>query len=451
MIAWQNPALLWALPIAAVPILIHLLRRHRADRLAFPSLRFVRASQSAAVRVRRPSDLLLLLVRVAALTMAVVGAAGPILVTPSRLDQWNTATARALVVDVSDSMRVAGGGEISIQRAAADAAESEAQSATYATRIDVTELDAGVRRAAAWLKTAPPARREVVVISDFQRGRFDARATASVSGEVGIRLVPTGRPRENHQISGAELLGGGRVPRRSQAIDLSRDATGVSVRRLSEDGRPTGLRVVPADASTERLIRVAAMAGTPAGSVDQPVVIRFAAEDPGQRTAERVRPGWMGRTLLRVQDDVRRSGLDGGRAVRSIAGSPAWTVVVRDSSDKPLVAAAAAGHELVLDVAVPADSFFAAFVVRSLLTARRAPADYDEHEIARLELAALSALSRQAAPFDLMAAGPALWRQAKSTDGRWCWAAALLLLAIEQWVRSRAARIRGPEVSRAAA
>ena len=52
MIGWLNPAALWALPLAAVPVIIHLLRTHHARRVAFPSLRFVPPSRTAAVRMR---------------------------------------------------------------------------------------------------------------------------------------------------------------------------------------------------------------------------------------------------------------------------------------------------------------------------------------------------------------------------------------------------------------
>ena len=58
MIGWLNPGALWALPLAALPILIHLLRTHHATRVAFPSLRFVQPSRTAAVRMRLPSDVL---------------------------------------------------------------------------------------------------------------------------------------------------------------------------------------------------------------------------------------------------------------------------------------------------------------------------------------------------------------------------------------------------------
>jgi len=450
MIAWQNGALLWALPLAAVPVLVHLLRRHQADRLPFPSLRFVRAAQPAAVRVRRLSDPFLLVLRVATVTLAVIAAAGPVVSTDARLDRWNRETARAVVVDVSDSMRVAGADGISPERTASEAATAEVQSARYATRIDSLDLVGAIAGAAAWLAAAPPARREVVVISDFQRGGFDARAIANVDQSVGIRLVQVGRPVSERQIAGPDLMAAGDVPHRSQAIQMSGDATSVATSAQAADGRAAGLRLVPADRSAERLLTVVAAAGTPAASPDEPIAIRFAADSTAGTKLERIRAGWMLRTVLRFQEEANRIAFEAGSAVRAVGESAPWNVLIRDSSARPLVAAAAAGNELVLDVAVPSDSFFAAHAVRSILAARRAPIDFGEYEISRLDAASVSALGRPAAPLDLRTVPQDAWKKTDS-DSRWCWAVVVLVLGIEQWVRTHAARERRPEGSRVAA
>ena len=69
-----------------------------------------------------------------------------------------------------------------------------------------------------WLRTAPPARRELVVISDFQLGALDAAMLRDLPSHVGIRLVRTsgapvtrtadGQPRTQRTTASA---GGGRV------------------------------------------------------------------------------------------------------------------------------------------------------------------------------------------------------------------------------------------------
>ena len=101
MIAWLNPGALVGLAVLAGPVLVHLLLRHRAARILFPSLRFVRASRTAAVRLRPPSDWLLLALRLATLGLAVLALAQPLLLAPARVAAWNARLARAVVVDVS--------------------------------------------------------------------------------------------------------------------------------------------------------------------------------------------------------------------------------------------------------------------------------------------------------------------------------------------------------------
>ena len=64
---WLNPLALAGLAAAALPVIIHLLKRHRAVRVPFPTLRFLTDSRAAAVRIRSLSDPLLLIVRVAAI------------------------------------------------------------------------------------------------------------------------------------------------------------------------------------------------------------------------------------------------------------------------------------------------------------------------------------------------------------------------------------------------
>ncbi len=91
--------------LAAVPIAVHMLRMRRSKRVAFPSVRFVRPSQTASVRLRAPSDLRLLALRVTIVALAGLACAQPLWITPAREAAWNARIARAIVVDASESMR----------------------------------------------------------------------------------------------------------------------------------------------------------------------------------------------------------------------------------------------------------------------------------------------------------------------------------------------------------
>ena len=85
MIAWLTPGALAAFALLAVPVIVHLLARRNARRLVFPATAFVRATKAAAVRLRRPTDLGLLSVRLGALALAVLAGAHPVVVTRWRM------------------------------------------------------------------------------------------------------------------------------------------------------------------------------------------------------------------------------------------------------------------------------------------------------------------------------------------------------------------------------
>ena len=448
MIGWLNPAALWALPLAAAPVLIHLLRTHHATRVAFPSLRFVPPSRTAAVRMRLPSDVALMLARVAIVALSVVALAGPIVLTAARTAAWNSRTARAVVVDTSDSMGIPDATGVAPERAAAEGAAAELASATYGVRLDARDLRQGMARASAWLAASPPARREVVVVSDFQRGGLIRSSTLSMAGGIGVRFVPVGRRAETSSFEGARLLGAGDVAAREQTIEATADTTAVGV-RSGVSGEAPGLRLIgPPDAERElaRLRRVLALAGTFASAADQPIAIQLAGAT-SEATPAPIPPGWMLGTVLRLLDDPALSASSGATFQSGAASAPTpWITLASNPRGEALVRAAASGAELLVDVKAPVDSLFAAEVVRAVLNARIDPSAYDEHEVARVDEALLVALSRPPGPVSLEA-----WRTSEASDARWAWLAALALLGVEQWLRGRSVRTRVQEATRAAA
>jgi Aerotolerance regulator N-terminal len=461
MIGWQIPGALWAMPVAAIPVVIHLLRRHRAERVPFPTLRFVRASQTAAVRIRLPSDAWLMALRALSLAAAVAALAGPVVVTQARLSEWDSTVARAVVVDVSESMRRASG-DGATPKLAAEAADAESGGLAYSDRIETADLRSGIVRAWAWLSALPPSRKEILVISDFQRGAMDERdlADAGVPDTVGLRFVAVGRPPDRDRITGVELLAMPLTAAKIQTIDLTPEATAVTVEARGE-GRIEGVRIAGRSWSAEdttALLRTVAAAGVPAGSRQEPIAIGFG--DGGHREQAAaigpVRSGWMLGTILRMRTDRAMLAAAGPvAAIGSIAAERdiAWSVVARDRDGKPLVVAAAAGEELLIDVAAPSRSLPAAAALRAVLTARRPPSGYDEREIAAIDSSVLARWNRPAAQVRVLdtPAGE-FWHSVEHGDARWCWAAVLVLLGIEQWARARDRTRETPnEVDRAAA
>src|SRR5262245_17100714 len=103
---FANPALLWGLGAAAIPVLIHLLQRRRARKLLFPAIEFVLRSRERTVRQLRLRQILLLLARTALVAAIALAIARPY--RPPRAGAAVTAAktaATAIVLDASLSMR----------------------------------------------------------------------------------------------------------------------------------------------------------------------------------------------------------------------------------------------------------------------------------------------------------------------------------------------------------
>jgi hypothetical protein len=454
MIGWQQPGALVGLVLAAIPLVIHLLRARRADRRQFPSIRFIRPSNTAAVRLRSPSEWVLLFVRMAIVTAAVLALARPVWLTSSRLARWNALTSRAILVDTSESMRRPGPSGQRAADAAEEAARAEGQSAAHAVRIDSDSLTREVRRAAAWLRDVPPSRREIVIISDAQRGALDATALSAVPADVGIRFVEVGADGRERAVDSFARLGATRTPSRSQQVTLTADSTRVTLKG-SDSNEGHGLRLVTSAAEAsdaEKLLRAVAMAGAPAPSPAQGLIFGFPGGGQSGGTNQPIAEQWMLRIVIRVQQDedlqraARReratpSGADASKDRESV-----WTVVARDKDSIPIVTAAASGSEMLIAVGAPISSLLAAATVRSTLAARQGSVAIPEAEVLRIPRAALTARSRPPGPVEHDA-----WRRASNSDARWFCVIVLALLVVEQWLRSRTLAVPNQKVTRAAA
>jgi hypothetical protein len=282
-------------------------------------------------------------------------------------------------------------------------------------------------------------------VSDLQRGSVRPADVQKLPDGVGLRFVAVGRHGERSSFAGADVLAGDGAATRSQTIETMADTTAVVLEEPMARAA-SGLRLVASprdEQSVGRLIRAVAVAGAPAGSDAQPIVVRFAEAPPQSEPVQMIRSGWMLRTALRLREDPSLGVVAG--EVAGPASDGAWAVL-RRGSDGRLVRAAALGRELVLDVAARPDSLFAAEVVRAALIARVGAESYDEREIAGLAEGPLLAMSR--APGTVTSDA---WRNADSTDARWLWLLALGLLACEHWLRSRTRAPQRLEVSREAA
>jgi hypothetical protein len=435
VLAWLNPIALAGLAAVAGPIAVHLLRRHRAARRPFPSLRFVLAASTAAVRLRLPSDLWLLALRIGCVSGAAVALAQPVFVTPARRAAWDARISRAIVVDTSSSMAAAAG-------AAAEAAAAESQGTAAFERIETDTLQQGVLRAVDLLVSMPPSRREIVVISDFQRGSFSAETVQAVPPQYGLRFTVAGPPSGAGEFQGDITLGAPGIEPRAQRIQPSADGTTVSF--APTRGSSEGIRLIDAGSDGDVLLRAVARAGAPSGSAREPLAVAFNSPIAAGKISVTRQNSWILRTLVAMRRDpsLVEAAREHRRAGTGVAGSA--IVLARDASGTPVVGAAPDGNELVLIVAATPTDYLSAVTLRSALVARSGTRNWAEHEVGQIPGSQLAAWTREPAPFSTTGV-PRDSRMAPG-DARLMWIAVLALLALETLVRRKRSTSASPEV-----
>ena len=428
MIGWLQPSAFWGLGLLALPVAIHLLRTRHARRVPFPTVRFVQPSSTASVRIRPPSDLRLLAVRLLIVAAAVAAAAQPLWLSPSRLAAWHARVARAVVIETNGGVGAAG------PEARRVLAEAEAAGALV-HRIEQADLREGLRRARAWLDSAPPARREIVVVSAFRPGTLTPPTVAGIEPDIGLRFVPLDSDRRSADLDGIPLLAAPDGRARAQRIRIAADGTHV---RLEENAAAKtgseGLRVhgERSQADARRVVAPLAAAGTPAPDPAQPIALVFDGT-PAPAAANPSFDRWMIATLAGIERDRELAALARETEAATLEHSEAWTVLLADRSGRALVRAAALDGELLLAAAVPASSYFAAALARAALVSRYGPIERPEQEVLTIPRERLASWSRQPGPVDAQA-----WRRSDRSDARWLWAAALALLVAEAWLRAPA-------------
>ena len=218
--AFIAPLFFVALAALAIPVLIHLIQREKKQILRFPSLMFVQRVPYKSTQRRRIHNWLLLMVRLAALVLIILAFARPFFTrqdapipgTGARevvvlLDQsysigygdhWERA--RAAANDAFNGLGPADRGSIVLFSSGAEIAlRSVAGSdrAQLAAAVAAAQPSAGATRYAPALKVAgsilaesPLPRREVVLISDFQRSGWRGEEGARLPGGATVTPVP---------------------------------------------------------------------------------------------------------------------------------------------------------------------------------------------------------------------------------------------------------------------
>ncbi len=421
-IEWINPAALAGLAAVAGPVVVHLLRRQRAPRVTFPTVQFLAPTRSASARLHHPSDLLLLSLRIAIVAAAAIAAAQPMVATGWRRAAWEQRINRALVVDDSESLAAAAS-------RVRDAVAAERGGSTATSEVHTTDLADGLKQAAAMLQRGNAGRAEIVVISDFPLGSLTAAEIGALPADIGLRFAAVDVPRPAGTFRALRAFHAGNGSPLEHEITLDGPRTRVTMVASGPPAR--GVKILSAAEQGEgvaSLQRIVAAAGAPELPGDRGLTMIF----PGARLPDvgPLRAGWMVSAFAVASADDRLRSLASaypGEQDRTLP-SP-WTPLAWDGSGHPLVLAAATNQDLVAYVSAAPTGLVAAAALRTLLFAIARPPAWPEREVERLSASQLAAWTREAKP----SAGR--WRPEPPGDARWLWGLALVLLAIEGFVR----------------
>jgi len=202
---------------AAVPVLVHLVRRTRAPRIQFASLMFLRKIEQKTIRRRKLRNLLLLLMRSAALLLLALAFARPYFTGSTPLSASSEHTSTVILIDGSYSMRY---GDVwnrarqaarnTINDAASDehlavvlfaksyqvlmplkADRSEATAAVNQIQpgLEATDYLQAIQAADAILKDASRGQHRIFLISDFQDAGWN-RSAPAVKLAPDVKLFP---------------------------------------------------------------------------------------------------------------------------------------------------------------------------------------------------------------------------------------------------------------------
>jgi hypothetical protein len=255
------PVFLFGAVAAAVPIILHLLKREAAPEVRFSAVRFLRREPTEQSRRQRLRELLLLALRVAAILLLAAAFARPYFVEGARV----TSSVTIVALDTSLSMGAPGRFERArdLARSVVDqapagsrvglvtfddrptlAVEPRVDRAPVLKAIDAQRPGFGATQygpALARAQDAIAGSGRIVVVTDLQRSGWDEAARVVLSPDVEVRVADVGaNATENLALVGLQRDGAGVLAVVQNAGSRDRDVAA----RLRVDGR---------DASTSRV------------------------------------------------------------------------------------------------------------------------------------------------------------------------------------------------------
>lgn len=213
MIVFGHPGVLWLLPLAAVPVALHLLSRLAPPALRFPAVRFLLSSPMPLQGRRRWQDVLLMAVRTLLVAAAVLLAAAPRWQElPQTLDASEKAV--AAVLDSSASMAAyAGEFQEELQKLPRNVRFWRTDGRECASWQDwrpgltAPESRMALQAASQWLAGFPSTHRVLHLFSDLQTANWADALPSMPEGTEVVIHAPENSVRENCGFTGVRVEG----------------------------------------------------------------------------------------------------------------------------------------------------------------------------------------------------------------------------------------------------
>jgi Aerotolerance regulator N-terminal len=463
-VIWLNPAAWIGLLAIAGPIAIHILVQRKAERLAFPSLRFLQQGRLASIRRHLLEDVPLLAIRAAIVAAAVAALAGPLIVTRTQRQAWNARVVRAIVVD-------------DVARDASTSARSPLERATVDKRqppaflsqtFETPAVADAIPRAVAWLENAPPAPRELLIVGPLALGSVSADDLAGIPPGIGIRFEQSGGLPAERSIAGGRVLSMKRDP---SEYTPERDP---SVRTLGREGLSRAARsgsrssvvqqqvtlkdihtsVQEMDAAAPDRFPIDVVCSTEARPIVDTAIAaarsqriwappanrrgRLVLLDPSIDPAAvadggPVTESWIADAIASIarDRDLQTAGAQtpAGLSDPRLSTMP-WQPLLLAADGRPVVVAGASRASLVVVSGAMPSSLVTPLLLRAMVNALGGPPDLRQAEVLPIPEPQLRSWSRPPAPVT----APRVDRVERD-DRRGLWILVLALLALETWVR----------------
>jgi Aerotolerance regulator N-terminal/von Willebrand factor type A domain len=345
MLSFLYPAFLLGAIAAAVPIVLHLIRREAAPEVRFSAVRLLRRAPTEQTRWQRLREWLLLVARVAAILLLAAAFARPYLAAhagpgssvtivavdtslsmgaPGRFDRART-RARTAVEEAPAGSFV---GLLSFDDRPELVVEPVAERATVLAAIERLRPGYGATRygpALARARESIPGSGRIVVVTDLQRAGWDHSERPSLAAGVEVRVADVGDGGDNLAVVGVERSPTGVIAVLRNTGSREREARV----RLVVDGRDAAasrVRVTPG-ATTDVAFDL------PARAVRVAITIEDAGGWPGDDTRHLVTGARQGPRLIAVTERAGQGLLYVQRALAAAAEDSRFRVEMVGPTD----------------------------------------------------------------------------------------------------------------------